>query len=520
MGLSTNLLVGASLVLGGSQIVAALTGMNVYAACFLIPIVVGAYVIVGGLRSTFIADYVHTVILFIVLFAFGFMVYVSSDQIGSPAKFYTLLQEASKKMPIARNEEGSYLTFASVDGLVFAADLFVAGYACCWLDQAYWQRAIASRPESSVKAYILGGIAWYGVPLGIATSMGLGCAALTALPSFQTYPNALTDAQVGAGLVAPAAAITLLGKGGAVLMLILLFMAVTSSTSAELIAVSSLLTFDVYKIYINPSARGSALVKISHYGIAFYGLVLAVFCSVLNAAGLDLTWLVTVLGILVGGAAVPVGLALLWPRMSKIAAIAAPWIGLAAGLIAWFVTTLKRSGVVSIKTSGDTTNAVAGNIASWGTGFLMAVVLTFLFPKEHINTDPKDIDRYNKIHGIALTRGQHKSPPPTTEEETSPAESEKGSGANDQVTALPLDDENKTLPKKPTGNEVVDFLEDEHFEPLDPVLAREGMRLAKTANVIFASIALILVPFTLYGTRYIFNKPFFTGYVVVSFIWV
>lgn len=64
------------------------------------------------------------------------MVYASSDQIGSPAKFYTLLQEASKKMPIARNHEGSYLTFTSVDGLVFAADLFVAGYACCWLDQA------------------------------------------------------------------------------------------------------------------------------------------------------------------------------------------------------------------------------------------------------------------------------------------------------------------------------------------------------------------------------------------------
>lgn len=55
MGLATNMLVGATLVLAGSQIVAALTGMNVYAACFLIPIVVGAYVIVGGLRSTFIA---------------------------------------------------------------------------------------------------------------------------------------------------------------------------------------------------------------------------------------------------------------------------------------------------------------------------------------------------------------------------------------------------------------------------------------------------------------------------------
>ncbi|TLD28038.1 hypothetical protein E2P81_ATG06384 [Venturia nashicola] len=518
MGLATNMLVGASLVLGGSQIVAALTGMNVYAACFLIPIVVGAYVIVGGLRSTFIADYVHTVILFIVLFTFGFMVYVTSDKIGSPAKFYTLLQEASVKMPISRNHEGSYLTFASVDGLVFAADLFVAGYACCWLDQAYWQRAIASRPESSVKAYLLGGIAWYGVPFGIATSMGLGCAALTSSPSFPTYPNTLTDTQVGSGLVAPAAAITLLGKGGAVLMLILLFMAVTSSTSAELIAVSSLLTFDVYKIYINPSARGSTLVKISHYGIAIYGLVLAVFCCILNAVGLDLTWLVTVLGILVGGAAVPVGIVLLWPRMSKTAAIAAPWIGLSAGLIAWFVTTLKRSGVISIKSSGDTTNAVAGNIASWGTGFLMAIVLTFIFPKQHVNTEPKDIDRYNKIHGIAPVRGQNSSPAA----EASPAGSERGSKASGEVTTLPVDEKSNDPPKtkKPTGNEVVDFLEDEHFEPLDPVLAKEGVRLAKAANIIFAAIALILVPFTLYGTRYIFNRPFFTGFVVVSFIWV
>lgn len=51
-GLATNMLVGASLVLGGSQVVAALSGMNVYAACYLIPLVVAAYVIAGGLRST------------------------------------------------------------------------------------------------------------------------------------------------------------------------------------------------------------------------------------------------------------------------------------------------------------------------------------------------------------------------------------------------------------------------------------------------------------------------------------
>lgn len=36
------MLVGACLVLGGAQVVAALTNMNVYAACFLIPLMLPA----------------------------------------------------------------------------------------------------------------------------------------------------------------------------------------------------------------------------------------------------------------------------------------------------------------------------------------------------------------------------------------------------------------------------------------------------------------------------------------------
>ena len=51
----------------------------------------------------------------------------------------------------------------------------------------------------------------------------------------------LSAADVSAGLPAPAAARALLGKGGAATILVLLFLAVTSATSAELIAVSSIL---------------------------------------------------------------------------------------------------------------------------------------------------------------------------------------------------------------------------------------------------------------------------------------
>ena len=44
--------------------------------------VVAAYVIAGGLRSTFVADYAHTVILFVSIFVFGFTIYATSDSVG------------------------------------------------------------------------------------------------------------------------------------------------------------------------------------------------------------------------------------------------------------------------------------------------------------------------------------------------------------------------------------------------------------------------------------------------------
>jgi Na+/proline symporter len=65
----------------------------------------------------------------------------------------------------------------------------------------------------------------------------------------------LTPADVSAGLPASAAATALLGKAGAAIMLVLLFLAVTSATSAELIAVSSILTYDVYKVAFSTSSE-------------------------------------------------------------------------------------------------------------------------------------------------------------------------------------------------------------------------------------------------------------------------
>jgi len=57
--LLTNILVASQLLLGGSAVVTALTGMNVYAAIFLIPLGVCVYVVLGGLRATFLCWFTH-----------------------------------------------------------------------------------------------------------------------------------------------------------------------------------------------------------------------------------------------------------------------------------------------------------------------------------------------------------------------------------------------------------------------------------------------------------------------------
>lgn len=84
----------------------------------------------------------------------------------------------------------------------------------------------------------------FAIPFMFSTTLGLSAVALRSNPAMRV----LSPDDVSAGLPASAAAAALLGKGGAVILLIVLFLAVTSATSAELIAVSSILTYDVYKV--------------------------------------------------------------------------------------------------------------------------------------------------------------------------------------------------------------------------------------------------------------------------------
>jgi Na+/proline symporter len=106
----------------------------------------------------------------------------------------------------------------------------------------------------------------------------------------------MSTTEVGNGLVLPYAAMTVAGSGGAAAIVLITFMAVTSTLSAQVIAVSSIISFDMYREYFNKSATDHQIIRWSHFGVVFFALFAAAFSTMLFYVGADLNWTLYMLG--------------------------------------------------------------------------------------------------------------------------------------------------------------------------------------------------------------------------------
>mmetsp|Transcript_3555 Transcript_3555/g.10340 ORF Transcript_3555/g.10340 Transcript_3555/m.10340 type:complete len:694 (-) Transcript_3555:691-2772(-) len=369
----TNCIVTGMLLLGGSAVINALTGMNIYAAAFLIPIGIIMYTAIGGLKATFMSCYIHTVYIYVVLCMFSVIVYATSPDLGSPAKVWSNLRELSKVTPVENNYNGSYLTMLSRGGLIFGIINLIGNFGTVFVDQAYWQSAIAAKPSASHKGYILGGILWFCIPFTLATCLGLASRALD-LP--------LTAAEAGEGLVPPAAASYLLGQAGSVLIVLMLFMAVTSSGSAELIAISSLFTYDIYRTYINKNATPKQTIMVSRVSVVTFGVLMGILAVLLNVAGVSLGWVYLVMGVLIGSAVFPIAACLMWSRCTAAGAISGALIGQWAGLIFWLIWAKVGYGELTLATTGKDYPMLAGNLASMLVGMFVTIAVSLIKPDD------------------------------------------------------------------------------------------------------------------------------------------
>ncbi|KAF1949428.1 hypothetical protein CC80DRAFT_520522 [Byssothecium circinans] len=426
----------SQLLLGGSAVLTALTGMNVYAAIFLIPTGVCTYVILGGLR---------TLIIMIIILYFMFHASATSPLIGSPGAMYDLLKQAATTRPIDGSNNGSYLNLKSNTGPIFGVIQLCSGSGTVFLDQAYWQRAIASRPTTAVRAYIVSGLAWFAIPILFPTTLGLAAAALAENLRFPTYPNKPTSTEIY----------------GAVALLIMLFMAATSCASAELIAVSSLLTFDVYKTYIQPKATPN----------------------------IDLGWLFLVMGPSIGGAVFSAAFSITWMKQSRLGAVSGCVVGLAAGIIAWLTVTKQYYDVVTVATTGQEYLKLAGNLAAIMTVLIVTVAVSLIRP------DKFDWEVTRSINAILVTQGRKSAPSSESPKPT--------------LTPTPA-----------ITSETEQALRIEFGAENEPSKLRSAFKLACIASFVLTFIMDCLIPMPMFFSQYIFSKGFFTAWVVISFLWV
>ncbi|KAH0578839.1 hypothetical protein H2248_003033 [Termitomyces sp. 'cryptogamus'] len=482
-GLATNIINSSLIILGGSATVTDLTGMSTIAAIFLIPLGVTIYVVFGGMRATLLCDYAHTTVLLCIVIIVVFTIYSKSPKIGSISAMHKLLSAASKLAPVQGNAGGSYLTMRSKNGLIFGVINIIGNFATVFNDQAYWQRAIASRPASCVKGYLLGGLAWFAIPFAFSTTVGLAAVALKGDPDMRI----LTPADVSAGLPAPAAITAVLGRGGAAAMLVLLFLAITSATSAELIAVSSILTYDVYKRYINPRATEAQILKVSHYMVVTYAFMMSIAGLIFFYIGVSMGWLYTFMGVVLGSAVVPTALCVSWSKANKWGCISGAILGFFTGIMGWLVTTASlNGGVVNVMTGGGDIEMLVGNIISLSVGGVIAVVWSYMYPADFDFTITRAI---NAPH-------YHTSNMKETKE-----------------------DDDRKVPStqaQSVGN-VVGLTQD---CDLDFVKLNKAFKFAAWSSITLGIILIVVIPLPLFFMQILYGVRGFQAWVVIGIIWV
>jgi len=311
---------------------------------------------------------------------------------------------------------------------------------------------------------------------------------------------------------------SLLGKGATTGLLVLIFMAITSTVSSSLIAVSSIISFDFYRTYFNPRATDRQTLKVSHLGVIFHGAFMAGFSLMLNYIGANATWTTYFRPIVACPAIFPLMLTILWSGQTKAAAILSPILGLLCGLTTWLSLSWYWSGAITITTTMDQLPSLYACIVSFFSPLLFSVVISYMRP-----------ERFDWRVFLKIDLIEDKSPAGST----LPSSTASSIAVGEIINADTIDTEKKqphltTVPAVPAGqdpaiahhNNQADLDNVVHpFSPQTIALIHKWLKIATVFLVTNILVTIILWPLPLYRD-WIFTKSFFSGWVTVAIIWL
>ncbi len=176
----------------------------------------------------------------------------------------------------------------------------------------------------------------------------------------------------------------LLGQSGAILILIMLFMAIVSTGSAESIAVSSLVAYDIYRQYINPEATGAQILFVSRVVVVGFGLIMGALAILLFEIGLNLGWVYLFMGVVIGSAVAPLWNLMTWKKASGTGAVVAAWSGFFLAISAWLIAAKVQSGEITVATLGTNEVMLSGNlVAIISSALIHAAWSIFIDPQDY-----------------------------------------------------------------------------------------------------------------------------------------
>lgn len=386
------------------------------------------------------------------------------------------------------------------------------------MDTAFWQKSFASEVESVVPAYDLVSVVILAVPWCTGTIIGLSGRAIEKTPIWFDYPNILTAKQVNSGLVMPYVLRSLLGQGATTGLLVLIFMAITSTVSSSVIAVSSIISLDFYRSYINPKASDRKILKVSHWGVVGHGAFMAGFAIMLQYAGATNNWTTYFRPIIACPGIFPLMLTLLWSRQTKAAAILSPILGLISGVSVWLGLSYLWGGALNIQTTQIQLPGLYGAITSFFSPALYSVIISLIWPSRF---DWREFLRIDLIEDSSSPSTSLPSPQDSKEDvnkisDPAFAEANEKHDANinsEAKAGLASPVSSISNPRSGSLDDVTHPFNDQTIRHI-----KKWRNYAACYFVLNLLVTVVLWPVPLYRD-YIFTLSFFKGWVGVAILW-
>ena len=164
---------------------------------------------------------------------------------------------------------------------------------------------------------------------------------------------------------------------------------------------------------------------------------------------------------------------ILWKRQNKVAIVVAPILGSITAIASWLGSANALEGSVTIDTTSEVLPLVIGNTVSLISGVVYSIICTYVFGPA--NFDWELFKKEIKISDDSDVKGL-------------------------------------------TEEQLAQQLKTEHLSLEDENSLRKGKKLGILTAGILCAIFVVLWPLPMYGTRYVFSRDFFRGWVTITFL--